>query len=171
MVVGSFQHSGSTDGIHASEIDGALAEKAGTTGNMVAEDSDGIADGSGEFGFGGAEDRHGFGAESGRHMHGATVIAENKRGVGDAVKELCEGGLAAEIGRINTRFFQKTGQCFSDRDVSNTAENYNLELVPGAQFCGHGGVAVNVPAFGGTIFRARTDDETGVGIRGCGRTG
>ena len=50
---------------HAAAVEGADLKKAGAAGNLVAGDSDRIAQGAGPSGFGGAEDGHAGSAKEG----------------------------------------------------------------------------------------------------------
>ena len=93
LVAGSQNFFGGESG-HTAAIDGAGFEKAGATGDFVADDGDGGAEGTGPGGFGRAKDGDGGFAEESSQMHWTTVVAEDEARVSKPVSEFKSRGFS-----------------------------------------------------------------------------
>jgi hypothetical protein len=150
--------------VHAAEVDGALAQEARAAGNMVAQHAAGGAAGTGQPGFGGAEqgdERH---AQKIRKVHRAGIVGQERVNPAQGIRQLSEARFARQVACLTGKVLQnflgdfRVRGCSQDAPFAVGAGRYLIHRR--TEFCRR-------PAFGGSIFGARhkADDwATGWGI-------
>jgi len=155
---------------HAAAVERADLEKAGTAGDLVARDRDGVAQRAGPGGFGGTEDGHAGATEKRCEVHRSAIVAKDKAGVGDPVGEIEGGSFAGEVLKIGTIGLADSAAGFH---IARSAHEDRLERMFLHEVTDHGGKGGWVPSLGRAVGRTGKDGEVGLGgsLRRSGQRG